>query len=134
VCECGRERPFRLFEVLTRNRQSAVGRLERIPRTQEQPPGMCTIPPRQQLSSPTRLVLQRRNFTHLIINTHTQKRDTQRERNTPFTINFFENHVWKIKIKNSLLPNAKLGKQNIENVFCHIQPTNYARAIAQRLP
>ena len=43
-------------------------------------------------------------------------------------------NIVRVKIKNALLPNAKLGKQNIENVFCHIQPTNYARAIAQRLP
>ena len=53
VCRCGHERPLGLFEVLTRNRQSAVGRLERIPRTQAQPDRMFTIPPRQQLSSTT---------------------------------------------------------------------------------
>ena len=55
---------------------------------------MFTIPPRQQLSLTTRLVLQRRNFTHLIINTHThtRKRDTQRERNTPFTLVKKETH------------------------------------------
>ena len=38
--------------------------------------------PRQQLSSPTWLVLRRRNFTHLIINTHTHthERETHREK------------------------------------------------------
>ena len=85
---CGRERSLRLCEVLTRNRQSAVGLLGRILGKQEQPPRMFTIPPRQQLSSPTRLAIRGRNFTHLIINTHThtRKRDTRRERNTPFTL------------------------------------------------
>ena len=46
----GHGRPLGLFEVLARNRQSALGRLGRILRAQEQPPRMCTIPPRQQLS------------------------------------------------------------------------------------
>ena len=88
MCICGRERSLRLFEVLARNRQSAVGQICGTRRAQEQPLRMCTIPPRQQLSLTTRLVLRRRNFTHLVINTHThtRKRDTQRERNTPFTL------------------------------------------------
>ena len=41
---------------------------------------MFTIPPRQRLSSPNRLVSRRRNFTHLI-NTHTHKeREGKKER------------------------------------------------------
>ena len=72
ACERGSQvRPLRLFEVLARNRQSAVGRLERILRTQEQPPRMCTIPPRQQLSSPiaigdtrTELYTPHNKYTH----------------------------------------------------------------------
>ena len=84
----GHERPLGLFEVLARNRQSALGLSCRTSSTPEQPLRMFTILPRQQLSLTTRLVLRRRNFTHLIINTHThtRKRDTQRERNTPFTL------------------------------------------------
>ena len=35
----------------------------RIPRTQEQPPRMCTIPPRQQLSSPVQLAIRTRRVT-----------------------------------------------------------------------
>ena len=65
------ERPLRLFEVLARNRQSAVGRLERIPRTQAQPDRMFTIPPRQQLSSTTRLAIRTWRVTHFI-NTYKQ--------------------------------------------------------------
>ena len=42
----------------------------------EKPHRMCTIPPRQQLSSPTRLAIRRWNVTH-VVNTCT---DTQRER------------------------------------------------------
>ena len=84
----GQEQPLGLFEVLARNRQSALGLSCRTSSTPEQPLRMFTILPRQQLSLTTRLVLRRRNFTHLIINTHThtRKRDTQRERNTPFTL------------------------------------------------
>ena len=36
-----------LFEVLTRNRQSALGLYGRTRRAQEQPNRLCTIPPRQ---------------------------------------------------------------------------------------
>ena len=43
-------RPLRLFEVLARNRQSALGRGRRTNSAREQPPRMFTIPPRQQLS------------------------------------------------------------------------------------
>ena len=50
---CGQERPLGLFEVLARNRQSAVGLLGRTSSAREQPNRMCTIPPRQRLSSPT---------------------------------------------------------------------------------
>ena len=57
---CGQERPLRLFEVLTRNRQSAVELLGGTRRSQEQTPRMCTIPSRQQLSSPTRLAIRAR--------------------------------------------------------------------------
>ena len=56
---CGQERPLRLFEVLTRNRQSAVELSGRTRRSQEQTPRMCTIPPRQQLTSPTWLAIRR---------------------------------------------------------------------------
>ena len=55
---CGRERPLRLFEVLARNRQSALGRGRRTRSAREQPNRMFTIPPRQQLSSPTRLAIR----------------------------------------------------------------------------
>ena len=76
----GQVRLLRLFEVLARNRQSAVGLLGRILGTQEQPSPMFTIPPRQQLSLTTRLVLRRRNFTHLVINTHTHTKERHTER------------------------------------------------------
>jgi hypothetical protein len=41
---------------------------------------MCTIPPRQQLSSPTRLAIRIWNFTHLVINTHTHTKERHTER------------------------------------------------------
>ena len=56
----GRVRPLRLFEVLARNRQSAVGRGRRIREAHENnQPRVFTIPPRQRLSSPTRLAIRR---------------------------------------------------------------------------
>ena len=76
VCGCGRERPFRLFEVLTRNRQSAVGLLGRTKSARERPHRVFTILPRQRLSSPTWLAIRRWNVTH-VLNTCS---DTQRER------------------------------------------------------
>jgi len=81
-------RPLRLFEVLARNRQSALELFGRTRSTSEQPLRMFTIPPRQRLSSPNRLVLRRRNFTH-VLNTcsdtqreRERERDNERERNT----------------------------------------------------
>ena len=80
VFVCSRVRPLGLFEVLTRNRQSALELSGRTRRALEQPLRMFTIPPRQQLSLTTRLVLRRRNFTHLVINTHTHTKERHTER------------------------------------------------------
>ena len=63
VSVCGQARPIGLFEVLTRNRQSALGLRGRTNSAREQTPRMCTIPPRQQLSSPTWLAIRRRRTT-----------------------------------------------------------------------
>ena len=61
-----RERPLGLFEVLARNRQSAVELLGRTrQRTTNKPTRMFTIPPRQQLSSPTWLAIRTRNVIRL---------------------------------------------------------------------
>ena len=76
-----RVRPLRLFEVLARNRQSAVERGRRSKSAREQPHRMCTIPPRQRLSSPTWLAIRRWNVTH-VLNTCS---DTQREREREIT-------------------------------------------------
>ena len=76
----GQEQPLGLFEVLARNRQSALGLSCRTSSTPEQPLRMFTILPRQQLSLTTRLVLRRRNFTHLVINTHTHAKERHTER------------------------------------------------------
>ena len=63
----GRERPLGLFEVLTRNRQSAVELLGRTLRAREQPPRMRTIPPRQQLPITRRLAIRRWRIAHVLI-------------------------------------------------------------------
>ena len=60
---CGQERPLGLFEVLTRNRQSALGLSGCTRSAQEKPNRMCTIPPRQRLSSPTWLAIRRWRVT-----------------------------------------------------------------------
>ena len=56
-------RPLGLFEVLTRNRQSALGQRSGTLRAREQTPRVFTILPRQRLSSPRRLVLRRWRVT-----------------------------------------------------------------------
>ena len=58
VCIRCRKRSSRVPQILTRRSQSALGLLERIPRSREQPNRMCTIPPRQKLSSPTWLAIR----------------------------------------------------------------------------
>ena len=65
VCVCSHIRPLGLFEVLTRNRQSAVELLGGTLRAREQTPRVFTIPPRQRLSSPRRLVSRRWNVIHI---------------------------------------------------------------------
>ena len=55
---CCPKRSSRVPQILTRRSQSALGLLERIPRSQEQPNRMCTIPPRQQLPITTRLAIR----------------------------------------------------------------------------
>ena len=92
---CGQERPLRLFEVLARNRQSAVGLLGRILGTQE-----TTTPNVYNTSSTTTVHYQKVGLTktesyaphNKHTHTHTRKRDTQRERNTPFTLVKKETH------------------------------------------
>ena len=61
------ERPLRLFEVLARNRQSALGRGRRSRSAREQPPRMCTIPPRQRLSITIWLAIRRWRVTRIRI-------------------------------------------------------------------
>ena len=56
----GLVRLLRLFGVLARNRQSALGLSGRTISAHGQPNRMCTIPPRQQLSSPTWLAIRAR--------------------------------------------------------------------------
>ena len=65
VYGCGHIRPLGLFEVLTRNRQSAVELLGGTLRAREQTPRVFTILPRQRLSSPRRLVSRRWNVMHI---------------------------------------------------------------------
>ena len=74
----GQVRPLRLFEVLARNSQSALGRFGGILRAREQPPRVFTIPPRQRLPFTTRLAIRTWRAAHIVIiiiyiilNTHT---------------------------------------------------------------
>ena len=86
VC-CGQARPFRLFEVLTRNRQSALGRTSGARSAQEQPPRLRTIPPRQRLSVTKRLAIRTRRVIRVVINVKIQKNysSSKRERNRLFS-------------------------------------------------
>jgi len=72
------KRPLGLFEVLARNRQSALGLSRRTLRAREQPPRVFTIPPRQRLPFTTRLAIRTWRAAHIVIiiiyiilNTHT---------------------------------------------------------------
>ena len=85
-CACAyaaEERPLRLFEVLTRNRQSALGLSGRTKSAREQTHRMCTIPPRQQLSITIWLAIRTRQVTQFI-NTHkyTRKAFNNTDKNT----------------------------------------------------
>ena len=82
---CGRERPLGLFEVLARNRQSALGLCGRTRSAREQPPRMFTIPPRQQLSSPKRLAIRAWTVTQLL-NTRTHHTHTHTHTHANFVI------------------------------------------------
>ena len=64
VRACSQVRPVRLFVVLARNRQSAVGLLGGTKSAREQPPRVSTIPPRQQLSITIWLAIRRCRVTY----------------------------------------------------------------------
>ena len=66
VYACGQERPLGLFEVLARNRQSAVGLSGCSIGSREQPNRVFTIPPRQRLSITIWLAIRRRRVTQFI--------------------------------------------------------------------
>ena len=57
------ERSLRLFEVLARNRQMALGLSGRSRSAREQPHRLCTIPPRQRLSITIWLAIRKRRVT-----------------------------------------------------------------------
>jgi len=80
----GQVRPLGLFEVLARNRQSALGLFGGTLRAREQTLRMFTIPPRQQLSVTIWLAIRRRSVT-TVVNTCT---DTQRERERQINIQY----------------------------------------------
>ena len=63
----GQERPLGLFEVLARNRQSALERSGRSRSAREKPPRMFTIPPRQQLPITRRLAIRIWRIAHVLI-------------------------------------------------------------------
>ena len=63
---CSQVRPLGLFEVLTRNRQSALGLSGRSICAREQTSRLCTIPPRQQLSSPILVAIRTWSTTRAI--------------------------------------------------------------------
>ena len=67
---------FDCLKYLRETAKAPWNYLRRARRALQKPHRVCTIPPRQQLSSPTRLAIRRWNVTH-VINTCT---DTQRER------------------------------------------------------
>ena len=81
VCVGSQERPLRLFEVLARNRQSAVELWAVRKAHKIQPNRMFTIPPRQQLSISHRgwSIRRRRRYTphkHIQTNKAFFNRDT----------------------------------------------------------
>ena len=84
---------WKVPQILARNRQSALGLSGRTKSAREQPPRMCTIPPRQRLFSPAWLAIRRwrvararmrnriRIITHVLkplhpCNTKERKRET----------------------------------------------------------
>ena len=100
----GRVRPLRLFEVLARNRQSAVELLGRRRSAREQPPRLFTIPPRQQLSSTTWLAIRTWRVTHSI-------KSTQHTHTRTRTHTLVKTHITqreKLLIKRNAKKNVKL--------------------------
>ena len=102
---CGLEWPLRLFEVLTRNCQSALGWICRKWGAQVQQLRMFTIPPRQRLPATRRLAIRRWSSACprripilffillflLVIQTHTHTHSGWRCENTKQLV--FEIHI-----------------------------------------
>ena len=81
VSVCSQERPLGLFEVLARNRQSALGLCGRTLGAQEKPNRMFTIPPRQRLPFTRWLAIRKWRVTRIRIRIITCN-NRQRERHT----------------------------------------------------
>ena len=79
---CSQVRPLGLFEVLARNRQSALEQRSGTLRAREQPNRLRTIPPRQRLSNTTRLAIRTRRVIRVVINVKIQKFHKKREKQT----------------------------------------------------
>ena len=70
----GRARSLGLFEVLARNRQSALEQRSGTLRAREQPNRLRTIPPRQRLPVTKRLAIRTRRVIRVVINVKIHKK------------------------------------------------------------
>ena len=102
----GRERPLGLFEVLTRNRQSALEQRSSTRSAREQPPRMCTIPPRQRLPFTRWLAIRTRRFT----------RDRIRIRRITSCNNTFRERALSLNYSTFFTSFSNTNERNIENV------------------
>ena len=117
---CGRGRSLGLFEVLTRNRQSALGRRSGTLRAQEKPNRLRTIPPRQRLPVTKRLAIRTRRVIRVVINVKIQKNvyhysSTKRERNRLFStrdVRYIASFFSLLSVRSKLESNNPIARHN----------------------
>ena len=113
-------RSLGLFEVLTRNRQSALGRRSGTLRAQEQPNRLRTIPPRQRLPVTKRLAIRTRRVIRVVINVKIQKNvyhysSTKRERNRLFStrdVRYIASFFSLLSVRSKLESNNPIARHN----------------------
>ena len=139
MLSCGPVRPLRLFEVLTRNRQSAVGLYGGKLRAQEKPNRLRTIPPRQRLPFTKRLAIRTRRVIRVVINVKIQINysSSKRERNRLFStrdVRPLASFFSLLSVRSKLESNNPIARHNFSALTHEHTRIEHAYQSAQLFP
>ena len=139
---CSRERPLGLFEVLARNRQSALERVSRTRSARGKSTRMFTIPPRQRLPFTGWLAIRTRRVIRVVINVKIQKNllyhypSTKRERNRLSTrdIRYIASFFSLLSVRSKLESNNPIARHNFSALTHEHTRIEHAHQSSQLFP